>query len=149
MSENVARASDAIRVFERLESMGPETTEARNLNASSFMVPATPLRLPNPLTRGNRADGLSRSHLYSQTVSHIVDTGPVREVFHLSPSTARMAIDSKWHSIDEEDERSHEVDQSRHSSPPQIQDASSLSRQPSFSLTPDPTDPLGHKVELI
>lgn len=129
--------------------MGPDTRQAQTTSATSFMVPATPLRVPNPLSRGNRSDSSSRSHLYSPTISHIVDSGAVREVFHLSPSTARMVMDPKWRSIDEEDERSQEVDESRHSSPPEIQDASPLSPQRSFNLTPDPADPLSHKVVVI
>lgn len=147
MSGSLVRGSEAIRAFEPLHGMTDIESSGRTLNAASFIVPATPLRVPNPLTRANRSmnDAMSRSHLYSPTVSHIVDSTPVREVFHLSPSTARMAIDPKWRSIDEEDERPQEVDNRGYRSSKGNHD-SSISRQESFDLTSDSADPLSPKV---
>ena len=42
----------------------------------------------------------SRSHLYSQSISHLVDTAPASELFHLDSA----ATSSGWSSIDERDE---------------------------------------------
>ena len=150
MYENMTRGSEPMRDFQPFANLTPAIISAARKPPASCLVAGTPLRVPVVRTTRPANQSASRSHLYSPSISQIVDSGPVREIFHLNPTT--RAENCTWKSIDEEDEMMLDQEAGRSRQRGVYNPfTTALPRQQSITLTTDARsdDPLNEKVVVL
>ena len=139
-----SRGSEASSDFEAFQGLTPHLLSPPR-PAHAFLVPGTPMHAATRVpSRPVNQSGSHRSHLYSPSVSQLVDSECTREIFHLASSQA----DGDWRSVDEEDERSSR--EGRHNLGISYGSASLLPRQQqAFSSTSDTQSTLNQQVVLL